>query len=139
MLLYILKEIYISSIIQDIINANSLNISIKREKRIISIYLAISLLSKFYLYSFITILYCLLLLKKSFIFSFIISFFRTILNKFIAFSLTSLLLLYNIAKVGIIKALISKAIFIIAKVGAKAIKGVILRVISIRLFGLRTY
>jgi hypothetical protein len=55
------------------------------------------------------------------------------------FNLTFLLLLYNIIKVGTIKALISKAIFIIAKVGAKAIKGVILRVISIRLFGLRTY
>jgi hypothetical protein len=139
LLLYIFKEIYISSIIQDIINTNSLNINIKREKRIISIYLAIFLLSKSYLYSFIAILYCLLLLKKSFIFSFIISFFRTILNKFIAFSLTSLLLLYNIIKVGTIKALVSKAIFTITKVKAKAIKGVILRVINIRLFSLRTY
>jgi hypothetical protein len=67
-------------------------------------------------------------------FSFIISFFKTILNKFIVFSLTSLLLLYNIAKVGTIKALISKAIFAITKVRAKAIKGIILRVISIKLF-----
>jgi hypothetical protein len=41
--------------------------------------------------------------------------------------------------VGIIKALISKAIFIITKVGAKAIEGVILRVISIKLFGSKTY
>jgi hypothetical protein len=54
------------------------------------------------------------------------------------FSLTSLLLLYNITKVRTIKALVSKAIFIITKVGAKAIKGVILRVISIRLFSLKT-
>jgi flagellar motor switch protein FliG len=51
------------------------------------------------------------------------------------FSLTFLLLLYNITKVGIIKALASKAIFAITKVKAKAIKSVILRVISIRLFG----
>jgi hypothetical protein len=138
LLLYILREIYISSIIQDIINANSLNINIKREKRIISIYLAISLLSKSYLYSFIVILYYLLLLKKSFISSFIISSFKTILNKFIAFSLTSLLLLYNITKVETIKALASKAIFAIAKVGARAIKGVTLRVIGIRLFSPKT-
>jgi hypothetical protein len=55
------------------------------------------------------------------------------------FNLTSLLLLYNITKVGTIKALASKAIFAIAKVKAKAIKGIILRVISIRLFGFRTY
>jgi hypothetical protein len=61
--------------------------------------------------------------------------FKTILNKFIMSNLTSLLLLYNIAKVGTIKALVSRAIFTIAKVGARAIKGVILRVISIRLFG----
>jgi flagellar motor switch protein FliG len=55
------------------------------------------------------------------------------------FNLTSLLLLYNIIKVGTIKALASKAIFIITKVRAKAIKGIILRVISIRLFGPKTY
>jgi hypothetical protein len=55
------------------------------------------------------------------------------------FSLTSLLLLYNIVKVGTIKALISKAIFIITKVRARAIKGIILRVISIRLFSPKTY
>jgi hypothetical protein len=139
LLLYILKEIYISNIIQNIININSLNISIKREKRIISIYLAISLLSKSYLYSFIVILYCLLLLKKSSIFSFIISFFKTILNKFIVFSLTSLLLLYNIIKVRTIKALASKAIFIITKVRARAIKGIALRVIGIKLFSFKTY
>jgi hypothetical protein len=130
---------YISSIIQNIINANSPNVSIKREKRIISIYLAISLLSKSCLYSSIVILYCLLLLKKSSIFGSIISFFKTILNKFIAFSLTSLLLLYNITKVGTIKALANRAIFVIARVRARAIKGVILRVISIRLFGPKTY
>jgi hypothetical protein len=139
LLLYVLKEIYISSIIQDIINANSPNVSIKREKRIISIYLAISLLSKSRLYSSITILYCLLLLKKSFIFGFIISSFKTILNKSIASSLTSLLLLYNIAKVGTIGALASRAIFAITRVGARAIKGIILRVISVRLFSPKTY
>jgi hypothetical protein len=72
--------------------------------------------------------------KKSFIFGFIISSFKTILNKFIAFSLTSLLLLYNIIKVGTIKA-----IFAIIKVKAKAIKGIALGVISIRLFSPRTY
>ena len=72
-------------------------------------------------------------------FSSIISSFKTILNKFIAFSLTSLLLLYNITKVGIIKALANKAIFIITKVRAKVIKGIILRVISIKLFGFKTY
>jgi hypothetical protein len=55
------------------------------------------------------------------------------------FSLTSLLLLYNIIKVETIKALASKAIFAITKVRAKAIKGVILGVISIRLFSLKTY
>jgi hypothetical protein len=77
--------------------------------------------------------------KKSSISSFIISSFKTILNKFIAFSLTSLLLLYNITKVGTIKALASKAIFTITKVRARAIKGVILRVINIRLFGFKTY
>jgi hypothetical protein len=55
------------------------------------------------------------------------------------FSLTSLLLLYNIAKVGIIKALASRAIFIIIKVRARAIKGIILGVIGIRLFSLKTY
>jgi hypothetical protein len=72
-------------------------------------------------------------------FSFIMSSFRTILNKFIMFSLTSLLLLYNITKIGTIKALASKAIFVIAKVRARAIKGIALRVIGIRLFSLRTY
>jgi hypothetical protein len=72
-------------------------------------------------------------------FGFIISSFKTILNKSIAFSLTSLLLLYNIIKVGIIKALASKAIFAIARVGARAIKGIILEVIGIRLFGPKTY
>jgi hypothetical protein len=51
------------------------------------------------------------------------------------FSLTFLLLLYNITKVRTIKALASKAIFIIAKVKARAIKGITLRVINIRLFG----
>ena len=71
--------------------------------------------------------------------SFIISSFKTILNKFIAFSLTSLLLLYNITKVGTIKALANRAIFTIAKVKAKAIKGIILKVISIKLFSFRTY
>ena len=40
---------------------------------------------------------------------------------------------------GTIKALASKAIFIITKVGAKAIKGIILGVIGIRLFSLKTY
>jgi hypothetical protein len=54
------------------------------------------------------------------------------------FSLTSLLLLYNITKVGTIKALVSKAIFVITKVRARAIKGIALRVISIRLFGFKT-
>jgi hypothetical protein len=72
-------------------------------------------------------------------FSSIISSFKTILNKFIMFSLTSLLLLYNIIKVGTIKALANKDIFAITKVRARAIKGVILRVISIRLFGPKTY
>jgi hypothetical protein len=71
--------------------------------------------------------------------SFIISSFKTILNKSIAFSLTSLLLLYNITKIGTIKALASKAIFAITKVRAKAIKGVVLRVIGIRLFSSKTY
>jgi flagellar motor switch protein FliG len=55
------------------------------------------------------------------------------------FSLTSLLLLYNITKVRTIKALANRAIFIITKVRAKAIKGIILRVISIKLFSLKTY
>jgi hypothetical protein len=55
------------------------------------------------------------------------------------FSLTSLLLLYNIIKVRTIKALAGKAIFIITKVRARAIKGIALRVISIRLFGFKTY
>jgi hypothetical protein len=55
------------------------------------------------------------------------------------FNLTSLLLLYNITKVGIIKVLTSRTIFVITKVKAKAIKGVILRVINIRLFSPRTY
>jgi hypothetical protein len=72
-------------------------------------------------------------------FGFIISSFKTILNKSIAFSLTSLLLLYNIAKVGTIRALASKAIFTIAKVGARATKGVILRVIDVKSFGPKTY
>jgi hypothetical protein len=132
-------ERYISSIIQDIINVNSLNISIKREKRIISIYLAISLLSKSCLYSFIVILYCLLLLKKSFISGFIISSFRTILNKSIAFSSTFSLLLYNFARVGTIRALAGRAIFVIIRVKARAIEGIALGVIGIRLFSLRTY
>jgi hypothetical protein len=72
-------------------------------------------------------------------FSFIISSFKTILNKFIMFSLTSLLLLYNIIKVGTIKALTSKAIFAITKVRARAIKGIILKVVNVRLFGPKTY
>jgi hypothetical protein len=55
------------------------------------------------------------------------------------FSLTSLLLLYNITKVGTIRALASRAIFTITKVRARAIEGVALRVIGIRLFGLKTY
>jgi hypothetical protein len=41
--------------------------------------------------------------------------------------------------VGTIKALANKAIFIITKVRTKAIKGIILRVISIKLFSLKTY
>jgi hypothetical protein len=41
--------------------------------------------------------------------------------------------------VGIIKALASKAIFAITKVKARAIKGIILRVISIKLFSPKTY
>jgi hypothetical protein len=41
--------------------------------------------------------------------------------------------------VGTIKALANRAIFAIAKVRAKAIKGVTLRVINIRLFGPKTY
>jgi ABC-type thiamin/hydroxymethylpyrimidine transport system permease subunit len=41
--------------------------------------------------------------------------------------------------VGTIKALASEAIFIITKVRARAIKGIILRVINIRLFRFRTY
>jgi hypothetical protein len=41
--------------------------------------------------------------------------------------------------VGTIKALASKAIFAITKVGARAIEGVALRVINIRLFSLKTY
>jgi hypothetical protein len=55
------------------------------------------------------------------------------------FSLTSLLLLYNITKVGTIKALANKAIFAITKVRARAIKGVALGVISVKLFSLKTY
>jgi hypothetical protein len=55
------------------------------------------------------------------------------------FSLTFLLLLYNIAKVGTIKALANRAIFAIARVRARAIEGVALGVVSIRLFGLKTY
>jgi hypothetical protein len=139
LLLYVLREIYISSIIQDIINTNSPNVSIKKEKRIISIYLAIFLLSKSCLYSFIVILYCLLSLKKSFMSSSIISSFKTILNKFITFSLTSLLLLYNIIKVGTIRALASKAIFAITRVRARAIEGIALGVMGVRLFGPKTY
>ena len=69
----------------------------------------------------------------------IISFFKTILNKFIAFSLTSLLLLYNIIKVGTIRALASKAIFAITRVGARAIEGIALGVMGVRLFGPKTY
>jgi hypothetical protein len=41
--------------------------------------------------------------------------------------------------VGTIKALANKAIFIITKVKTRVIKGIILRVISVRLFSLRTY
>jgi hypothetical protein len=41
--------------------------------------------------------------------------------------------------VGTIRALASRAIFAIARVGARAIKGVALRVINIRLFSLKTY
>jgi hypothetical protein len=41
--------------------------------------------------------------------------------------------------VGTIKALTNKVIFAIAKVRAKVIKGIILRVISVRLFGPKTY
>jgi hypothetical protein len=41
--------------------------------------------------------------------------------------------------VGIIKALANKAIFTITKVRARAIKGITLRVISIRLFSPKTY
>jgi hypothetical protein len=48
--------------------------------------------------------------------------FRIILNKFIVFSLTSLLLLYNITRVGTIRALAGRAIFIITKVRARAIE-----------------
>jgi hypothetical protein len=55
------------------------------------------------------------------------------------FSLTSLLLLYNIIKVRTIKALTNRAIFTITKIKARAIKGVILEVIGIKLFGLKTY
>jgi hypothetical protein len=55
------------------------------------------------------------------------------------FSLTSLLLLYNITKVRTIKALANKAIFTITKVKARAIKGVALGVIGVRLFGPKTY
>jgi hypothetical protein len=65
--------------------------------------------------------------------------FKTILNKFIASSLTFLLLLYNIARVGTIGALAGRAIFAIARVGARAIKGVALRVMDVRLFGPKTY
>ena len=69
----------------------------------------------------------------------IISFFRTILNKSIIFNLTSLLLLYNIIKVETIRALVNKAIFVIIRVRARALEGVILGVINIRLFSPRTY
>jgi hypothetical protein len=54
------------------------------------------------------------------------------------FSSTSSLLLYNIIRVGTIRALTSKAIFAITRVGVRAIKGIILRVISVRLFGPKT-
>jgi hypothetical protein len=70
---------------------------------------------------------------------FIMSSFKTILNKFIVFSLTFLLLLYNIIRVGTIRALVNKAIFVITRVGARAIKGIILGVVDIRLFGSKTY
>jgi hypothetical protein len=69
----------------------------------------------------------------------IISSFKTILNKFITFSLTSLLLLYNIIKVGTIRALASKAIFAITRVRARAIEGIALGVMGVRLFGPKTY
>jgi hypothetical protein len=64
--------------------------------------------------------------------------FKTILNKSIVFSLTSLLLLYNIAKVGTIRALVGRAIFAITRVRARAIEGVVLGVVGIRLFSLKT-
>jgi hypothetical protein len=41
--------------------------------------------------------------------------------------------------VGTIKALANRAIFVIIRVKTKAIKGITLRVINIRLFNLRTY
>jgi hypothetical protein len=41
--------------------------------------------------------------------------------------------------VGTIKALVNKAIFTIIRVKAKAIKGITLKVINIRLFSLKTY
>jgi hypothetical protein len=41
--------------------------------------------------------------------------------------------------VGTIKALANRAIFAIAKVGAKAIKGVALGVIGVKSFGPKTY
>jgi hypothetical protein len=40
--------------------------------------------------------------------------------------------------VGTIRALVNRAIFVITRVRARAIKGVILGVISIKLFGLKT-
>jgi hypothetical protein len=55
------------------------------------------------------------------------------------FSLTSLLLLYNITKVGTIRALANRAIFAITKVKARAIEGIVLGVIGIRLFSPKTY
>jgi hypothetical protein len=41
--------------------------------------------------------------------------------------------------VGTIRALVNKAIFVITRVGARAIKGIILGVVDIRLFGSKTY
>ena len=55
------------------------------------------------------------------------------------FSLTLLLLIYNIIKIGIPKTLVNKIIVKVIKASIKAIKGLILRVINIRLFGFRDY
>jgi hypothetical protein len=68
---------------------------------------------------------------------FIKSFFNTILNKSIASSSTSLLLLSNITRVGTIRALANRAIFKITR--ARAIERVALGVVGIRLFGPRAY